>query len=155
MKDIIDRQTIIISINCWNFNNGAGGKPSEVQLPMNLRFAAEELIVKHISYCGPISPNDTEHDIADCVQIWCNITNDGLIGSFQNGSEITLPNSCHHNDHFRINNTFQTGNLILQLQQTGSGNPASCSPQPLISSLTAQSTKGVVVITIEFVKYSK
>ena len=78
-------------------------------------------------------------------------------------SVAKLPIYSSHNDHFRINNTFQTGNFILQFQQTGTGNgfmsalanPASYNPQPLISSLAAQSSFGVVVLTIEFVKYSK
>ena len=128
---------------------------------MNLRFAAEEVIIKNITYCGAITPNAAIQDIADIVQIWCNITNDGIIGSFPNvGNGVAkFPIYSSHNDHFRINNTFQTGNFILQFQQTGIigalANPASYNPQPLISSLAAQSSFGVVVLTIEFVKYSK
>ena len=78
-------------------------------------------------------------------------------------SVAKLPIYSSHNNHFRINNTFLTGNFILQFQQTGTGNgitgasanPASYNSQPLISSLAVQSTFGVVVLTIEFVKYSK
>ena len=58
---------------------------------------------------------------------------------------------------------FKQAIFLLQFQQTGTGNgiigalanPASYNPQPLISSLTVQSSFGVVVLTIEFVKYSK
>jgi len=51
-----------------------------------MRFSADELIVKNITYNRAIPPNQASQDIADIVQIWCNITNDGLIGSFPNGN---------------------------------------------------------------------
>ena len=163
MKEITDRQTFVISVNLFTFlTTGAGVETkSQVQLLMNLRFAAEEVIIKNITYCGAITPNAATADISDIVQIWCNMTNDEMIGSFPNvgNSVAKLPIYSSHNNHFRINNTFQTGNFILQFQQTGitaaSANPASYNPQPLISSLAAQSSFGVVVLTIEFVKYSK
>ena len=166
MKEVTDRQTFVISVNLYTFATVAGVETkSQVQLPMNLRFTSEEVIIKNITYCGAITPNAAILDISDIVQIWCNITNDGIIGSFPNvgNSVAKLPIYSSHNNHFRINNTFQTGNFILQFQQTGTGNgiigalanPASYNPQPLISSLAVQSSFGVVVLTIEFVKYSK
>ena len=125
MTHITDRQTFVISINCETFivNPLTGvGTPSQIQLPMNLRFAADELILKSIIY------NNTSltADLDDIVQIWCNITNDGIIGSFPNvGNGVAkFPIYSSHNDDFRINNTFQTGNFILQFQQTGTGNSA-------------------------------
>ena len=51
-------------------------KPSQVQLPMNLRFAADELILKSITYNNNVS---IFPDISNTVGIWCNVTNDGLI----------------------------------------------------------------------------
>ena len=162
MSNITDRQTVVISINCFNFATVVNIPPipnvetkSQVQVPLNLRFAADELIVKNISYNGAIPPNETIADVTDVVQIWCNVTNDGIIGTFPNGGNGAIPICCYHDSHFRLNNTFQTGNLILQLQQTGSGNPASCGPQPLISALAEQTTFGIVSITLEFVKHSK
>ncbi len=146
MNNIIDRQTFIISINCLNFATvGPIETKSQIQLPMNLRFAADELILKSINYNVPVNT-----DISDIVQIWCNITNDGLIGSFPNDIAVYQ----QHNEHFTISNSFQTGNFIIQLQNTSLGDPASYNPQSLISS-TAQHTFGILVLTIEFVKHSK
>ena len=166
MKEVTDRQTFVISVNLFTFATVAGAETkSQVQLPMNLRFAAEEVIIKNITYCGAITPHAAILNISDIVQVWCNITNDGIIGSFPNvGNGVAkFPIYSSHNDYFRINKTFQTGNLILKFQQTGTGNgaigalnfPASYNPQSLISSLAVQSSFGVVVLTIEFVKYSK
>src|SRR5690606_28444963 len=90
-----------------------GNVPSIVQLPMNLRFAADELIVKSISYANPnwaVAP-----DIADVVLIWCNITNDNLI---PNSGQSAIPVCTNPNAHFRMANSFQTGNFILQFQVT-------------------------------------
>ena len=153
--NIIDRQTFVISINCATFATSALGVEvkSQVSLPMNLRFAADEMILKNISY-----NSGTTQDVADVVQIWCNKTNDGLIGSFPNGGGGNkLPGFCQHNEHFRISNSFQTGTFVLQLQQTGSGGSfstvASYSPQPLISSYpNGSQTTYIVSITLEFVK---
>lgn len=147
MTNIIDRQTFIISVNLFTFAPGPPEVPSQVTLPMNLRFAADELIVKSIAY----STRNASNDIEDTIQIWCNITNDNLIGSFPNSLNIQV----QHDDHFRLNNTFQTGNLVLQFQQTATGNPASYQPQPLISSQNPQQTFGKVSITIEFVKLAQ
>ncbi len=156
MSNISDRQTIVISVNMFTMT---GAVNSEVSLPMNLRFAADELAVKNISYCGAISPNQAINDIQDIIQIWCNQTNDGIIGTFPNSGDIGVAGvitSTQHNEHFRLNNTFQTGNLVLQFQQTGAGGQfnalASYLPQPLISALAAQTTFGIVTITLEFLK---
>ena len=153
MTHITDRQTFVISINCETFivNPLTGvGTPSQIQLPMNLRFAADELILKSIVYRN----TSATPDIGDVVQIWCNITNDNLIGAFPNSS-TAVPMFLSLDHHFTISNTFQTGNFILQLQTTRLGGPASYNPQTLISSLVAQRVYGTVVITLEFVKHSK
>jgi hypothetical protein len=137
MTNILDRQTFVFSVNL----NNAGA--NVIQTPISLRFAADELILKSISY-NNVGNNDT----TDVVQIWCNITNDNLIGSFPNNDTVfqTL------NSHFRISNTFQTGIFELQFQQTANNvGPIYYNPQPLIGA----STKGVVVITIEFTKLAK
>ncbi len=160
MREIIDRQTFLISVNMFNFNTGVNRVSSQVNLPMNLRFAADELVLKHISYNSAIPPNQATADINDMVQIWCNITNDNLIGSFTNSGPNSLPVNVTLNNHFTISNYFQTGNFVLSFQQTGS-TAASYNPQPLISSQGAppaplvQTTFGVVAITIEFLKHSK
>ena len=113
---------------------------------MNLRFSADTLVLKSVIYeFGAVG------DIDDPVQIWCDVTNDNLIGAFPNN----IRGSYHHNEQFSISNTFQTGNFVLQFQQTGPGNPASYNPQPLISSLAAQHTYGTVILTIEFLKHAK
>ena len=58
MKEVIDRQTFVISVNLYTFNTILEVETkSQVQLPMNLRFAAEEVIIKNITYCGAITPN--------------------------------------------------------------------------------------------------
>ena len=90
-------------------------------------------------------------DLDDVIQVWCNIKNDNIIGAFPNA----IQSSQMHNTHFTINNTFQTGNFVLQFQQTDLGNPASYNPQALISSQAAQRSFNTVVITIEFVKHQK
>jgi hypothetical protein len=151
MDNILERQTFVISVNLATLNDAT--HPSQVTLPMNLRFAADELILKSICY-NSLAANA---DIPDSVQIWCNITNDNLIGAFANSpSNLGDPSPVNQmfNSHFRINNTFQTGNFVLQFQNTSLGAPASYNPQSLISS-TTQHTFGTVVLTIEFVKHSK
>ena len=73
MKEITDRQTFVISVNLFTFLTVAGVETkSQVQLPMNLRFAAEEVIIKNLNYCAAITPNAAILDISDIVQIWCN-----------------------------------------------------------------------------------
>ena len=143
MSDIIDRQIFVISVNLSTLY---GAIPSQVQLPMNLRFSADTLVLKSVIY-----EFGAAGDIDDAVQIWCNVTNDNLIGAFP----YNIRGSYHHNEQFSISNTFQTGNFVLQFQQTGPGNPASYNPQPLISSLAAQHTYGTVILTIEFLKHAK
>lgn len=136
--NIIDRQTLVFSIDLSN--EGADA----TQTPMNLRFAADELILKSISY-NNVGNADTD----DVVQIWCNITNDQLIGSFPNNTAVFLA----LNSHFQISNKFQVGVFELQFQQTKNNEPGGIcyNPQPLIGA----STQGIVVLTIEFVKYAK
>jgi len=120
MREIIDRQTFVISVNFATFVPGPPEVRSQVTLPMNLRFAADELVLKSLAYGGGGT------DLADVVQIWCNLTNDGLIGAFPN----TIQFSQMHDEHFSISNNFQTGNLVLQFQETDRG--ALVAIQPII-----------------------
>lgn len=147
MRDIIDRQTFVFS--CGPLNTD----PSQFQTPMNLRFAADAMVLKSISYA------DTSGiDVADVVQIWCNITNDNLIGAFPNSGGQHTPIFLQCDQYFILSNTFQTGNLMFQFQQTQSGaaRPFLYNPQPLISDqIGGSNTNGVVVLTIEFLKHSK
>lgn len=151
MSNIIDRQTFVISTP---LDILTGAIPSIVELPMNLRFAADELILKSISYANPNAL--ASQDVMDVVQIWCNITNDGLIGSFPNSGPSAIPVVSNPNTHLRLSNSFQTGNFILQFQVTDGApyflNNASFNPQSLISSQVPQRTFGTVVLTVEFVK---
>jgi hypothetical protein len=141
MNHIIDRQTFVFSVNLNGLN------PSLIQTQVNLRFAADELILKNLTY-NNVGAGDTD----DVVQIWCDRTNDGLLCSFGNNTTIYQ----YHDDRFRLNNTFQTGNITFQFQQTASGAPFYYNPQPLISSQGGGShTVGVVSFTVEFIKYSK
>ena len=112
----------------------------------------DELILKALEYNTLINA-----DIADVMQIWCSITNDNLIASFPNNAVIYQ----HHDSHFTLCNTFQTGVITFQFQQTKAAiAPFYYTPQPLISSqltgaVGGSNTRGVVSFTIEFVKYSK
>jgi len=160
MSNITEKQTVVISINCFTFATDGGGveTKSQVSLPMNLRFAADALIVKNITY----SASATTADVGDAVQIYCNRTNDGIIGTFPNsGGANKVPVFCQHNECFRLSNSFQIGNFDLQLQQTSCANippagsvVASFQTQPLISNYanTQQKTFGIVSITLEFIK---
>src|SRR3954464_588111 len=120
MNNIVDRQTFIFSVNL----NGLD--PSQIVTPVNLRFAADELILKSLTYNAVAAHADTD----DVVQIWCDRTNDGLIASFTNNSIVNQ----FHNEHFRLSNTFQTGNITFQFQQTTAYTaPFYYNPQALIS----------------------
>jgi hypothetical protein len=139
MNHIIDRQTFVFSFNF------ATEPFSTMQTPIQLRFAADELILKSVVY-----NNGAVADTDGVVQIWCNITNDNLIGAFSNNTRVAL----YHDDHFSISNSFQTGIFELAFQQTGNENGSIYyNPQPLVSEIA--NTNGVVAIVIEFVKHSK
>ena len=153
MSNIINRKTYIISVNLITLT---GAVPSQVTLPLDLTFAADELVVKSLAYSS-LAGNA---DVNDLVQIACNITNDNLICAFPN----TLMFSEVHDEHFAINNSFSGGNLTLQFQGTDGliteigpvfASSASFRPQRLISAQVPQRTKGTLVLTIEFVKYAK
>lgn len=146
MNNIIERQTFVFSVDLAGL---VLLNTSEIQSKINLRFAADELILKSIAYNSP-----TGADIDDVVQIWCNLTHDGLITSFPNNAAYM----CYCDVHFRLNNTFQTGNAIFQFQQTGAPTiPYYYTPQPGIvqGSPAASNSNGIVSFTIEFVKLSK
>ena len=115
---------------------------------MNLRFAADELVLKSIIY----SPG-AALDVGDMVQIWCSLTNDNLIGTFPND----IGQSYQHDEHFRLSNSFQTGNITFQFQTTiGPAAPFYYNPQALISVAAlvpvVGNTKGIVSFTVEFLK---
>lgn len=154
MNNIIDRQTLIFSVNLDTFN--PAGVLAQVEIPISLRFPADELIVKSITY----NPKEGAADLSDSVQIACNITNDNLIAAFPNKNPFTQ----QHEDHFKISGTFQNGIFMLQFQGTDGSldnvpnfkSPlGSCLPQRLISSQNPQRTKGTVILTIEFIRHDK
>lgn len=157
MREVIDRQTFIITANTFNMTStgGANNIPSIVTLPMNLRFAADSLIIKQISY----SPITAAQDVGDMLLIWCNLTNDGMIASIPNGASNMIPLTSHHADFFSLTNTFQYGNLVLQIQ-SGSYDPAngfnySYNPGALISTQNPQQTFGILSLTVEFLRHAR
>jgi len=110
-----------------------------------LRFAADELVLKSLSY----SPAGGGGDVPDLVQIWCNKTNDNLLTSFPND----LGQSYQHDEHFRLNNSLQNESITFAFQTTANGSPAFSNPQPLISpGAVVGNTKGIVCLTIDFIK---
>ena len=130
MTNVIDRQTVVFSINLATL------LPSVAQIPMNLRFAADELVLKSITYSPSAVP-----DVGDIVQIWCGITNDNLLETFPNSIGL----SYQHDEHFRVSNSFQTGNITFQFQTTVNGAPFYYNPQALISpGAVVGNTKGIV-----------
>ena len=64
MSNITDRQTFVFSISLFGFTTAGGVENrAEVQIPLNLRFAADELVVK--------SSITTQHlDHQTCL-MWC------------------------------------------------------------------------------------
>ena len=117
MTNVIDRQTVVISINFATL------LPSQAIVPLNLRFSADEIVLKSLTYSFTVG------DLVDAVQIWCDKTCDGLITSFPNGISLNY----QHNEHFRLTNTFQTGNIVFQFQTTANGSSIFSNPQTLIS----------------------
>ena len=149
MSNIIDRQTFIISVNLFTLT---GAIPSQVILPMTLTFAADEMILKSLVYQNTgVAFNP---DLNDIVQVSCNLTNDKIICAFPNAPN-PVGVALQLDQAFCLSNRFQSGNFMLQFQQTSLGAPASYRPQSLISAQIPQRTFGTVVLTIEFVKYAK
>ena len=62
MTNVIDRQTVVISINFATL------LPSQAIVPLNLRFSADELVLKSLTYISNVG------DVSDAVQIWCDKT---------------------------------------------------------------------------------
>lgn len=147
MRNIVDRQTFIFSIDLEDLHGAL--YPSILSTNIALRFAADELVVKSVSY-SPYTLDIThpKSDLCDVIQIWCNITNDGLICAFPNSAIV----SVRHNESFTISNKFQTGSFVLEFQQTANPGAFPYNPQNLISAQDTQRTFGSVSITIEFLK---
>lgn len=144
MTNIIDRQTLVFSFNLSTL------LPSIASVPINLRFAADELVLKSVSYTPvPVPAPPGVGDIADMVQIWCNKTNDNLLTAFPNN----LGQSSQHDEHFRLSNSLQNESITFAFQTTANGAPLFTNPQPLISpGILVGNTKGIVCLTIEFLK---
>jgi hypothetical protein len=157
--NIIDRQTLVFTVDLYQLT------PSLIQIPVNLRFHASEMIFKSISY----TTNATNPDVDDNVQIWCDITTDGLITSFPNAGQFL----SFADLHFALNNSnFQAGTVTFQFLQTDffvpanpptpayhTGSPYFYNPMSLISNQTGNAggpnTVGKLSFTVEFVKYAK
>ena len=137
MTNIIDRQTLVFSFNLNTL------LPSTANVPINLRFAADEIVLKSLSYSSSAA------DVGDMVQVWCSKTNDNLITTFPNGISL----SYDHNEHFRLNNSLQNESITFAFQTTANGAPTFSNPQPLISpGAVVGNTRGIVCMTIEFLK---
>ena len=147
MSNIQDRQTFVFCVNLNGLN------PSLIQTPISLRFIADELILKSLAYHNVAANADTDN----LVQIWCNITHDGLMTTFPNNLAYVV----YPDQHFTIGNNFQTGNLVFQFQKTDVHpnplDPIYYNPQPLISNTAnpVNVTRGILSLTIEFIKYNK
>jgi len=130
MSNFADRQTFVFSLDL--------GSSPQIQTSLNWRFSADELVVKSITY-NSVAGADTDA----LLQIWCNVTNDSLIGSFPNNAAFIQS----QNDHFRLNNSFQTGNFVLQFQTAGLDTNFHYNPTALNTG-----SHGTVAVTIEFIK---
>ena len=146
MKEIIDRQTLLFSVNLNGLN------PSQIEAAVNLRFASDALILKSLVYNAVTGADDNK-----VVQIWCGIIEDGLMAAFPNNSAV----NNYPDQHFKINNTFQNGNIKFQFQKTNTNpnidNRIYSNPQPLISdpAVPTNTTTGTLAFLLEFVKYAK
>lgn len=138
MSNIVDRQTFVLS---FNFDTLL---PSSANVPITLRFRADEMVLKSISY----SPQDAVADIANVVQIWCSKTNDQLIGSFPN----KIGQNYSHDEHFRLSNGLQNEIITFAFQNTSNSAPSFSNPQSLISEAVVGDTKGILTMTVEFLK---
>lgn len=137
-SNVVDRQTIVLSFNLTTL------LPSIAEVPINLRFKADELVVKSLSYSL-----DAVADVPNMVQIWCNKTVDNLIATFPNA----IPISVHHDTHFRLSNSLQNETITIEFQKTQFSAPSFQNPQQLISPGNAVGdTKGIVCLTLEFLK---
>ena len=145
---ILDRQTFVFSVDFNNFN---GNTPSEIKTGVNLRFNADELILKSIVYNTRTGDPDTD----DVIQIWCDQTDDNLLAAFPNGATVFQ----QHDEHFRISKKFQSGVIQFQFQNTDKPATFYYSPQPLLTDglvgTAKTTTLGILSFTIEFVKLSK
>ena len=97
MTKILDQQVFVFSIDLLTATS------SQIATNINLRFAADALILKSVE-----NNVTAQTDVAATVQIWTNVTNDGLIGAFPNDGVVFMcPNTCH-----RLNNSFQSGSYF-------------------------------------------
>ena len=128
MSNIADRQTFCLSFDFTTLI------PSRARIPIILRFRADEMVVKSLSYA-----NHNAHDTRNVVQIWCDKTVDPLIGQFPNFASTTQS----PNTHIRLSNPFQADTLTLEFQQTENApvNGSFSNPQQMI---TAEPDPGVV-----------
>ena len=100
MTRIVNRQSFVF---CFDFDGSV--LPSIINTNLNLRFQADEMVVKSITYAMETNSVDT----SELIQIWCNITSDNIIGAFPNLD----PNTQSPNHHFTVNK-FQTGSFVLR-----------------------------------------
>ena len=143
-KVIEDRQTFVFSVDIALL---VAANTSRITNGINLRFAADKLILKSLAYKN--LPGIV--DVSDLVQIWCNLTNDNLIASFPNNGTVFQ----RHDEHFSLSNRyFQSGQIVFEFQQTGNPvpatNPIFYNPQAGIVQGGASHTNGTVSFTIEY-----
>lgn len=141
--NIIERQTFVFSVD---FADLLLAGTSQIKPNLNLRFAADTLVLKAVVY-----QERAVADTADVVQIWCDKAQDNIIGSFPNNGPVQQ----QHNEHFSLNGTFQNGEIVFEFQQTANGAPFYYNPQPGIMQGGASNTNGIVSFTIEFLRHDK
>lgn len=147
--NITNRKTFVFSVDCAKLVIAG---TSKIRTTLDLSFDADTLVLKNISY------NETTADTADVVQIVCNKTQDGIIGSFPNKSSY----STQHNEYFPLSGPFQIGAIEFEFQQTRSGSPLYFLPQAgivtfnnAVPPVPSSNTNGTVSFTIEFLKHDK
>ena len=132
MPKIQNRQIINLSAD---LNDAT--KISQIISLSNMRFVPDEVIVRQISYSCTAANQQAEN-----LQIYFDIAQDLIIGSFPIGNVSATPNTT-----FRIRPNFNGGAIKLEFQLlpasgTGTGQP-----------VTGLANLGKVSIILEFIKY--
>lgn len=147
MKVIAERQLVVISASLATQNN--------IKVPIELRFNADEVILKNITYAStPVGDNSS-----GVINIFSNLTADPIIGSFPTGwnnftNAVPVTTfygsvSSYFEQYLTLANKFRVGIVNFQFQQ-----PAGTTPYVGNSPLIAANTfLGTVTFTLDFIRY--
>jgi hypothetical protein len=141
-KNIVERQTIVISNNMQD--------STDINVPIDLRFYADEMILKEIVF------NSAGNAVVTTVLIWSNLPIDQVIGVFSSGSIISdaaIPTFSgapivRPNNHFQLSSRFKTGVVNFQFQE-----PNDTAPFIGGKYMAAGTINGTVTFTLEFVRH--